>query len=271
METSILGAETMSGAASFAPPARSSAWRDGKKWMWPAALVVPVLPFIGYGVASHSGHDIFWWLTPAIVFVLIPLVDGLAGDDGGNPPEELVAALQQDRYYRWMTFLYLPLQFAGVILGCWAWRHQDLSWIGRLGLIVSVGTVSGIAINTAHELGHKRENLERWLSKIAWAPSGYGHFQVEHNRGHHSRVATPEDPASARLGESFWAFWPRTVVGSLKSAWSLESSRLKLRGRRVLSWRNEVLNAWAMTVALFAALTAAFGPSVLILLIAQAV
>ena len=72
-----------------------------------------------------------------------------------------------------------------------------------LGLALTMAMVSGIAINTAHELGHKRASLERWLSKVALAQSGYGHFFIEHNRGHHVRVATPEDPASARLGESF--------------------------------------------------------------------
>ena len=93
-----------------------------------------------------------------------------------------------------------------------------------------MGVVSGIAINTAHELGHKRADLERWLSKVALAQSGYGHFFIEHNRGHHVRVATPEDPASARLGESFWAFLPRTVSGSVSSAWGLERARLDRGG-----------------------------------------
>ena len=80
-----------------------------------------------------------------------------------------------------------------------------------------MGTVAGIGINTAHELGHKRDRLERRLSKVALAQSAYGHFYVEHNRGHHANVSTPEDPASARLGESFWRFLPRTVGGSLRS------------------------------------------------------
>ena len=82
----------------------------------------------------------------------------------------------------------------------------------KVGLAVSIGCIGGIGINTAHELGHKRESHERWLSKIALAQVAYGHFYIEHNRGHHVRVATPEDPASARLGETFYEFWPRTVV-----------------------------------------------------------
>ncbi|WP_458295165.1 fatty acid desaturase [Nocardioides terrisoli] len=55
--------------------------------------------------------------------------------------------------------------------------------------------------------------------------SFYGHFYIEHNRGHHVRVATPEDPASSRYGENFYQFWPRTVGGSLKSAWNIEKKR----------------------------------------------
>ena len=77
--------------------------------------------------------------------------------------------------------------------------------VDKVGLAISIGCIGGIGINTAHELGHKKEANERWLSKIALAQSCYGHFYIEHNRGHHVRVATPEDPASARVGESFYA------------------------------------------------------------------
>ena len=131
--------------------------------------------------------------------------------------------------------------------------------------------VGGIAINTAHELGHKRKQHEQWLSKVALAQTGYGHFFIEHNRGHHVRVATPEDPASSRLGESFWEFLPRTVWGSLTSALHLERVRLDRLGKPFCSIHNDVLNAWAMTVVLFGALTAIFGLEVLPWLLVQAV
>jgi alkane 1-monooxygenase len=143
--------------------------------------------------------------------------------------------------------------------------------IDDIGLALTVGMVSGVAINTAHELGHKRASLERWLSRVALAQSGYGHFFIEHNRGHHVRVATPEDPASSRFGESFYAFLPRTVIGSLRSAWELEAVRLGRLGARVLGPRNDILGAWAMTLVLFAVLSAAFGAVVIPLLVLQAV
>ncbi len=107
---------------------------------------------------------------------------------------------------------------------------MPLSPIGWLGLVLTVGGINGVAINTAHELGHKRPRWERWLSRVTLAPVAYGHFYVEHNRGHHLRVATPEDPASARMGESYWAFLPRTLIGSVRSVWQIERASLAARG-----------------------------------------
>ncbi|WP_084556120.1 alkane 1-monooxygenase [Couchioplanes caeruleus] len=247
-----------------------SLWRDTKRPLWPLALVVPALPFAALLLAATTGWPWAWWLTPVFVLGLIPVVDVLIGDDRANPPEDAVPALQASPYYRWITYLFLPAQFAALVMACAVWIRGP-GPAGAVGLVLTAGLVNGIAINTAHELGHKRENVERWLSKIALAPTGYGHFFVEHNRGHHVRVATPEDPASSRLGESFYRFWPRTVLGSLRSAWRLETSRHRLRGRTPWTVRNEILHAWAMTVAMFALLTAAFGPRVLPFLVLQAV
>ncbi|WP_433304047.1 alkane 1-monooxygenase [Actinoplanes sp. CA-030573] len=245
-------------------------WRDTKRPLWPLALVVPVLPFASVLLATLSGSPWSWWLTPLVIFGVIPLIDVLIGDDRANPPEEAVPALQASPYYRWITYLFLPAQFAALVLTCLAWARGP-GIVGGIGLALTAGLVNGVAINTAHELGHKRETAERWLSKIALAPTAYGHFFVEHNRGHHVRVATPEDPASSRLGETYWRFWPRTVLGSLRSAWHLETSKHRLRGRSPWTWRNDILNAWAMTVVLWAALVVAIGPVTLPFLVIQAV
>ncbi|WP_320064758.1 alkane 1-monooxygenase [Micromonospora sp. RTGN7] len=248
-----------------------AAWRDSRKPFWPVALLVPMLPLMAWLVWRGGAGWWAWWLPPLTVFGVIPVVDLLIGDDRSNPPETAMPKLARNGYYRWLTYLYLPFQYAGLVLGCALWASGELDPLGAAGLIVTLGVVDGIAINTAHELGHKRERLERWMSKVALAPTGYGHFYVEHNRGHHVRVATPPDPASSRLGESFYAFWPRTVWGSLRSAWRLEAARFRLRGRSPWNHRNDVLNAWAMTLVLFGVLVAAFGPVVLPFLVLQAV
>lgn len=257
--------------AATAEPTPEIAWHDPKRYLWLLGLAVPTIPFIAWGLVELTGLGIFWWFGPFLVFGIIPSLDLLIGKDASNPPDSALKRLEQDRYYRWCIFLFLPLQYASLIFSCWMWSNGDLSFVEDLGLAFSVAMVAGISINTAHELGHKTRSGERWLSKVALAQSGYGHFYIEHNRGHHVRVATPEDPASARLGESFWAFLPRTIVGSLRSSIGLERTRLERTGHGFWSIHNDILNAWAMTVVLFAALTVGFGVEVLPWLIVQAI
>jgi len=246
-------------------------WRDGKRYAWLLGLVVPSLTFIAWGLVEATGLGVFWWAGPMVIFVLIPLIDVIVGTDADNPPDDLIEWLENDRYYRWVLYLYLPIQYTSLVFACWLWTTHPMSIVDKIGLAVTVGVVAGIGINTAHELGHKKDRLERWLSKIALAQSAYGHFFIEHNRGHHVRVATPDDPASARFGETFWGFLPRSVIGSLRSAWRLEKARLARLNTSPWTLRNDVLNAWAMSVALFAGLTVAFGPNVLPYLAVQAV
>jgi len=197
-------------------------------------------------------------------------LDLLFGTDRSNAPESAVGPLEADSYYRALVVAFVPIQFFVTIWGAWIVGTQSLAWYEYLGVTMGVGLLNGVAIVVAHELGHKDVAWERQLAKLTLAPVAYGHFFVEHNRGHHVRVATPEDPASSRLGESFWAFLPRTVWGSLTSAWMLEKTRLERGGHGVWNWRNENLQAWAMTAALFGALTAWLGWIVLPFLIVQA-
>ena len=246
-------------------------WRDPKRLAWLLGLVVPTLPFLAWGLVEATGVGAFWFFGPVLVFGIFPALDLAIGMDARNPPDDVIKWLEQDRYYRWCTYAYLPIQYAGLVLAAWLFSRPSLSTVDKVGLALTVGMVSGVAINTAHELGHKRASSERWLSRVALAQTGYGHFFIEHNRGHHVRVATPEDPASSRLGESFYAFLPRTVIGSLRSAWELEGVRLRRLGSGPWTPRNDILSAWVMSVVLFAVLAAVFGAGVIPFLALQAV
>lgn len=252
------------------PSMTTRTWRDRKRPLWLLALAMPLIPFAAVGLLDLTGWGVWAWLGPIVILGVVPLVDLLAGLDRAGPPDDQIAAIEQDRYYRWLTFAFLPLQYAGFVFAFWYIATGGVSVADRIGLAVSVGFIAGLGINTAHELGHKREEHERWLAKIALAQSAYGHFAVEHNRGHHVRVATPDDPASSRVAESFYRFWPRTVFGSLRSAWGIESRRLRLRGRHPVRWDNDVVNAWAMTVALWAVMILWLGWAILPYLLIQA-
>ncbi len=252
-------------------PAQAAPWSDPKRYLW---LLGPAVPLIGLCMlALYWQTQSSWalWFVVILVHAIIPALDVLFGEDAVNPPEAALNALVKDRYYSWVLYAFVPLQLLATVAGAWLAATGDLPWYDLLGLAVSVGMVNGVAINTAHELGHKKDKVDRWLSRISLAPTFYGHFYVEHNRGHHKNVSTPNDPASSRLGETFWAFWPRTVMGSLRSAWHLEAERLARAGKSVWSLSNENLQSWAMSVVLWGALLAVLGWVVLPFLLIQAV
>jgi alkane 1-monooxygenase len=254
-------------ATTHAPPAR---WVDGKRYLWLLGALTITLPLHAAYLALSTGWHIFWWFGPIFVFTIIPIADYLIGDDPSNPPDEVVATLEKERYYRRIVYLATFTEYVSFFGALWIVATHTLSWYDYVGFALSLGAATGVSINTAHELGHKIDGFERWLAKITLAPVAYGHFFVEHNRGHHVRVATAADPASSRFGESFWAFLPRTVSGSIASAWRLEKHWLERVGRSPWTWRKEVLHAWAMTVALWGAMIALFGVKVLPFLLIQA-
>ena len=246
-------------------------WRDGKRYAWLLGAVVPMLLFAGWGLVNLTGLGLFWWMGPIFLYLIIPALDLVFGDDPSNPPDDVIAWLERDKYYRWVTYLFLPMQYLAFFVGFGLITYHHLGLLDQLGVAFTLGSVNGVAINIAHELGHKKEHMERWFARIALAPTFYGHFFIEHNRGHHVRVATPADPASSRLGETFWEFLPRTVTGSLRNAWRLEQVRLRRVGRRTVSADNDVLNAWAISVVLWGAVLALFGVDSMPFLLIQAV
>ena len=249
----------------------ANVWRDRKRYVWPVALLMPLLPFAAVSGFAATKVSAFLWIGPIVILGLIPLLDLVVGLDPGAPPDAAIAALEAVKYYRWITFLFLPVQYTGFLVALAYLMHANLTVSDRIGLAVTLGFIAGLGINTAHELGHKREPVERWLAKVALAQSGYGHFYIEHNRGHHVRVATPNDPASSRMGENFYQFWPRSVFGSLQSAWRLEAKRLARRKQSPWNWGNDVLSAWLMTLVLFCAVMSWLGIGVLPYLVLQAV
>ena len=266
-------------------------WRDRKRYLWLLGLIPPTALFVVLPIVWAMNHvgwtgasQALFWVGPFLIYVLLPTLDIVFGPDGQNPPDEVMAWLESDTYYRYIIYLYVPFQYASVILAAYLFTATDLGWLGydgalswpaKIGLALSVGLLGGTGINAAHEMGHKKDSLERWLSKVTLAQTCYGHFYIEHNRGHHVRVSTPEDPASARFGESFWEFLPRSVIGSARSAVHLEAARIRRTGRNPWDPRtwpgNDVLNAWGMSVVFWGAMIAVFGLALIPFAVIQAV
>jgi len=243
----------------MADQAPADGYRDGKRAWWLLSAAYPLLPLVGVAAHAATGWPILLGLPVFIAYGVMPLLDAIFGEDPNSPPEAAVPRLEADRYYRWLTWVAVPLHGVALV-GCagWAGTRSLPAW-ALLLLAYAAGLGSGLGINTGHELGHRRERLEQWLARLVLAFSGYGHFTIEHGRGHHRLVATPEDSASARMGESIYRFALREIPGGLRRAWALERERLLREGRGFWSPGNAILQSYAVTLALHAGLLLAFG------------
>ena len=133
-------------------------WRDKKRYLWLVALVMPSLLFIAVVMFSLTNWAVWLWIGPIVILGIVPIIDLLTGRDTSNPPTDIIEQLENDRYYRWLTYLFLPLQYAGFATAFYVIARWDLSTAEKIGLAISVGMIGGIGINTAHELGHKKES-----------------------------------------------------------------------------------------------------------------
>jgi alkane 1-monooxygenase len=248
----------------------TSLYIDKRRIAWLLSTALMLLPLVGIGLREGSGSDLWLFAPTLILYGLVPLLDLLMGADTSNPAESDVPQLESDLYYRWIVYLSLPLLWGTLVFCCWYAVNTDLSWYGYLGLAMAVGWTAGAGINAGHELGHKKGSTEKWLAKLALAPSGYGHFNIEHNRGHHRDVATPEDPVSSRLGESYFRFMRREIPGAARRAWLLEGTRLDRKGVGRWSIENDILQAGMITFILWSGLVAWLGVAVIPLLLIQA-
>ena len=201
-------------------------------WLLPALTLYSVLAAPVYCAAWTLA---IWWG----VALLDALVPGWQQSPGPVSSEARLA------YFRWVLRLYVVLQLT--LLGVGAWVAVRSGGLTVLGLAFSVGFITGsLGITFAHELGHSKLKADRFCAWLLMTSVCYGHFMVEHYRGHHPRAATLGDPASARLGESLYRFLPRTLWGSLASGWRLEAQRIR---QMKSSWVRSPL-AWSTVISL---------------------
>jgi alkane 1-monooxygenase len=234
-------------------------YTDKKRYLWLTSVLMPIFPMMGIFVYFQTGSEWALGIPLAFTYLVIPFLDWALGSDENNPPEEIVPQLEEDKYYRVLTYITIPMHFIVLIAIAWFVGTHELTMWSVLALALTAGSYSGLGINTAHEMGHKKPALERTLAKIVLAVPTYGHFCIEHNRGHHTEVATPEDPASSRMGESIYKFVLREIPGAFKRGWNQEKVRLERQGKSVWSWNNDILQSFALSAVLQGGLIIAFG------------
>ena len=232
-----------------------------KKYSYLIAMVPLLLPplLLAAGQATDL-VNLFSWGVPVVVFGIIPVLDMLLGKDSLNPDEETdVPRMVGERFYKAITLGWVA-GFAALLV----WSMLELasgtfSLVGSIGWIVSIGIVGGLGINVAHELIHKDEKLETRAGGFLLSLVCYAGFKVEHLRGHHVHVSTPEDASSSRYNQSLYNFLPQAYMRNFLNAWKLEAERLQRKGQKALSWRNELIWWYSISALALAGFTIAFG------------
>jgi len=243
------------------------------------------LRFLGvyaFALATVAGlllGGAWMWLGFAVIYGGTILGDAFLGDTLDEP------AYRHPRLLNSLLYLAVPALLAvgvamawmagsGDLLGLGAWAQASLGldlfarreatfawhWIG--GILSSAVTFAALATNVGHELTHRTSDpaamiVGRWLLAVTFDAE----FSIEHVYGHHRRLATTADPASARRGESFYGFLVRSVLGQTRSAAALETQRLQTLGHGFWSVHNRYLRGWLMSAAIVGAFAAAGGIS----------
>ena len=67
----------------------------------------------------HAAAQVPFWIGPILLYIVLPALDLRYGPDGQNPPDEVMERLENDKYYRWCTYVFIPIQYAALIFSCW--------------------------------------------------------------------------------------------------------------------------------------------------------
>ena len=241
---------------------------DPRLYWWPIALLLPLtllLPVTWVGVSP-----VWAAVGPLVVyFLIVPALDHLFGQDHRNLTRATQGIEAHRGFYRALMYASVPLYMVGMAAVLWVIRYGGLPlWLLPL-LIFGAGIMLGSVILVGHELGHSvGSKADKWLGMLALAAVGYGHFTIEHNRGHHLTVATPEDPASAPKGMSLYRFAQLELWGVWIGALRHQRAALNRKGHGWWSLHNTLMASWTMTLIWFAALTIWLGPLIIPALIA---
>lgn len=230
-----------------------------------------LLPSVSLAFFVTGPHP--WWMALAAIGFIATLVlaDNLAPSDLRQPEEAMPDWLFDIQCYA-LTILQLANHIA---LG---WMASQLSYGSIDELIVTVANLVGAlalggvtagytGIVLAHEWVHRRSHFQRFLGRLLLMFVWYEHFATEHVRGHHPRLGTPADPATARFGEGFREFLFRTQIAQFKSAWRLENKRIGRTGG--FSLRHRGLQGVLAQIAITAGYFLVFGPVALVFFLLQ--
>ena len=175
----------------------------------------------GFVLATTLGIGLggaWMWLGIGVIYGVMIAGDEWIGDDYAEPTYLHPRLLDALLYLALPTLAVLCCVMAwmagsGDLFGLGAWVQAHLGhdpfaaraatapwhWVG--GILSAALTFAAVGTNVGHELTHRTGDrgamiAGRWLLALTFDAE----FSIEHVYGHHRRLATPADPATARRG-----------------------------------------------------------------------
>ncbi|MBK9658659.1 MAG: alkane 1-monooxygenase [Chitinophagaceae bacterium] len=230
----------------------------------------PLIIYLGaFWSFSTTGWQV--WLPIVWAWIIIPLAELLIKPVPSNMSAAEEELAKKERTYDFLLYFIVILQYSLLIKFLLAMSLDEMTGADIAGRIWVMGLLCGtFGINVGHELGHRVNKFEQVLAKALLLTSLYMHFFTEHNKGHHKRVATPEDPSSARYGEPVYTFYFRTIFFSYISAWHIANDEVRKKGKPVFSLYNEMVQYSLIQLAFIAFIFFLFSGLVLLYFLAAA-
>lgn len=232
-----------------------------------------LLPFVIFAgsIRSFNSHGWVIFLPLFFAWLFIPLAEIFIKPDPTNMSAAEEELAKKNRGYDILLYIVVAAQYFALYEFLTSMKNDTLPWYEATGRIVVMGMLCGVfGINVGHELGHRVNKFEQTLAKALLLTSLYMHFFTEHNKGHHKRVATPEDPSSARYGEPVYLFYFRTIIFSYFSAWHIANDEMKKKGNPVFSLYNEMIQFTFIQLAFLSVIFFVFGGLVTLYFLAAA-
>lgn len=203
-------------------------------------LFVFILPLGVYFAFNRQGWSTF---SPIIfTFVLIPVLELFLKPDKENFDQETMLKEKKSRIYDWILYLSVPIQLLMLVSFLFVMELTPINSVSYVGKVFAMGLLCGVlGINIGHELGHRPSRWAQFLGELLLLTSLNTHFLPYHNEGHHREVATPDDAATAKKGQSLFSFWITSHFGSYIKAWKIENNRMKRLGKSVFSFSNRMI------------------------------
>lgn len=237
------------------------------------AFVLPVINLVFLLTGPHAWWSALLWTMPVWILVVI---DNQNFRDHRQPPENLPNWPFDLQLYALVALQLVNHWFLGVMASKFSVTSLasfGTTFANLVGMAIVSGTTAGYSgIVLGHELVHRRSRFEHFLGRVLLAFVTYEHFATEHVRGHHPRLGTAEDPATARYGESLRDFVRRTIPAQFKSAWRLENVRL---GDPQMKWtdsrmlRHRVLQGVVGEIGIVILYLLVFGPVAMVFFLVQ--